>query len=175
MRYTMGKIADIIDGDRGKNYPKQNEFHENGYCLFLDAGNVTASGFVFENNHYITEEKCNTLRKGKLEREDVVYTTRGTVGNAAYYSEAVPYEHMRINSGMVILRVHKEIISPQFLYQILKHNDYRAYFKSYCTGSAQPQLPINTFSKIELDIPPLEQQKRIAEILSAYDALIENS
>jgi hypothetical protein len=27
----------IIDGDRGKNYPKKEEFHNKGYCLFLDA------------------------------------------------------------------------------------------------------------------------------------------
>ena len=31
MRYTMGEIAEIIDGDRGKNYPKQNDFFESGY------------------------------------------------------------------------------------------------------------------------------------------------
>ena len=33
----------LIDGDRGKNYPKHNDFMENGYCLFLSAKNVTKS------------------------------------------------------------------------------------------------------------------------------------
>lgn len=175
MIYQIGQLADIIDGDRGENYPKQNEFSSHGYCLFLNAGNVTQTGFSFEENLFITREKDNLLRKGKLQRGDIVYTTRGTVGNAAFYSEAVPFENIRINSGMVILRCHEDVVDKRYLYQILKSEFYRPYFKKYCTGSAQPQLPIMNFSKIELNIPEIETQRRIADILSAYDDLIENN
>ena len=48
MKYIIGQLAEIIDGDRGKNYPQQHEFLEEGYCLFLNTGNVTATGFSFE-------------------------------------------------------------------------------------------------------------------------------
>lgn len=175
MIYQIGQLADIIDGDRGKNYPKQNEFFPEGYCLFLNAGNVTPNGFSFEENSFITQEKDDLLRKGKLQRGDIVYTTRGTVGNAALYSESVPLENIRINSGMVILRCHEDIVDKQYLYQVLKSEHFRPYFKKYCTGSAQPQLPIINFSKIELNIPEVATQRRIADILSAYDDLIENN
>ncbi len=175
MKYTIGEISQIIDGDRGKNYPQQHEFFDSGYCLFLNTGNVTPSGFSFENNQFITREKCDSLRKGILQRGDIVYTTRGTVGNAALYSMTVPYDHIRINSGMVIIRPDETIVHTEFLYHILKSGYYRPFFKQYCTGSAQPQLPIKNFSKIVLDIPELTKQKRIAGILSAYDDLIENN
>lgn len=175
MIYQIGQLADIIDGDRGKKYPKQNEFFPEGYCLFLNAGNVTPNGFSFEENSFITQEKDDLLRKGKLQRGDIVYTTRGTVGNAALYSESVPFENIRINSGMVILRCHEDIVDKQYLYQVLKSEHFRPYFKKYCTGSAQPQLPIINFSKIELNIPEMATQRRIADILSAYDDLIENN
>ena len=175
MKYTIGELAEIIDGDRGKNYPQQHEFSNEGYCLFLNTGNVTSSGFSFENNQFVSKEKSDILRKGKLSRNDIVYTTRGTVGNAAFYSESVPYEHVRINSGMVIIRPNEEFVCTRFLYQILKSDYYRPYFQKYCTGSAQPQLPIKNFSKIELDLPELAIQQRIADILSAYDDLIENN
>lgn len=36
---------EIIDGDRGKNYPKNNELTNSGYCLFLSAANVTKMDF----------------------------------------------------------------------------------------------------------------------------------
>jgi len=173
--YQIGQLADIIDGDRGKNYPKQNEFFSEGYCLFLNAGNVTPTGFSFEENSFITQEKDNLLRKGKLQRGDIVYTTRGTVGNAAFYSETVPFDNIRINSGMVILRCNEDVVDKRYLYQIFKSEYFRPYFKKYCTGSAQPQLPIMNFSKIELDIPEMKTQRRIADILSAYDDLIENN
>ena len=175
MRYTIGQLAEIIDGDRGKNYPKQDEFYPQGYCLFLNTGNVTKEGLTFEENQFITKEKDEALRKGKLKREDIVYTTRGTVGNAGYYNSNVPYENVRINSGMVILRANGEIVDARFLYQILKSEYYRPYFKQYCTGSAQPQLPIKNFSQIYLNVPDIETQHRIADILSAYDDLIENN
>ena len=175
MIYKMGELVSIIDGDRGKNYPKQDEFMDNGYCVFLDTGNVTKTGFSFENVHFITEEKCNVLRNGKMQKGDLAYTTRGTVGNVAYYNELIPYEHIRINSGMVILRANTEIVDASFLYQLLKHDKYRNYFKQYCTGSAQPQLPIKNFSQIELDVPQIEVQQKIGKILSTYDNLIANN
>ena len=175
MRYTIGQLAEIIDGDRGKNYPKQDEFYPQGYCLFLNTGNVTKEGFIFEENQFIMKEKDEALRKGKLKRGDIVYTTRGTVGNAGYYNSNVPYENVRINSGMVILRANVEIVDARFLYQILKSEYYRPYFKQYCTGSAQPQLPIKNFSQIYLNVPDIKTQHRIADIVSAYDDLIKNN
>ena len=175
MRYTIGQLAEIIDGDRGKNYPKQDEFYPQGYCLFLNTGNVTKEGLIFEENQFIMKEKDEALRKGKLKRGDIVYTTRGTVGNAGYYNSSVPYENVRINSGMVILRSNGEIVDSRFLYQILKSEYYRPYFKQYCTGSAQPQLPIKNFSQIYLNVPDIKTQHRIADILSVYDNLIENN
>ena len=175
MRYTIGEMAEIIDGDRGKNYPQQHEFLDEGYCLFLNTGNVTKAGFSFDSNQFISKEKCDLLRKGKLQRHDIVYTTRGTVGNAAFYSDSIPYEHVRINSGMVIIRPKETIVCTEFLYQILKSDYYRPFFRKYCTGSAQPQLPIKNFSTIELDLPDLPVQRFIAGILSSYDDLIENN
>lgn len=141
----------------------------------MNTGNVTKEGLIFEENQFIMKEKDEALRKGKLKRGDIVYTTRGTVGNAGYYNSNVPYENVRINSGMVILRANGEIVDARFLYQILKSEYYRPYFKQYCTGSAQPQLPIKNFSQIYLNVPDIKTQHRIADILSAYDNLIENN
>ena len=41
----MARICEIIDGDRGKNYPNADDFTDDGFCLFLNAKNVTALGF----------------------------------------------------------------------------------------------------------------------------------
>ena len=76
---------EIIDGDRGVNYPAKSDFNNEGYCLFLSTGNVTSNGFNFNSMDFISKQKDETLRKGKLKRGDIVLTTRGTVGNVAYY------------------------------------------------------------------------------------------
>lgn len=164
---------EIIDGDRGKAYPQITDFNCKGYCLFLNAGNVTSTGFNFETCVFITEEKDNELRKGKLESHDIVITTRGTVGNIAYYSPLIPFKHIRINSGMVILRPNVEFIIPEFLYYSLISPFFKNQLKSFTSGSAQPQLPIRDLSNISLYLPSLQQQKSIIEKIKILDQKIE--
>ena len=48
----FSEYAEIIDGDRGKNYPKSEDYSEDGYCLFLSAKNVTKEGFSFYTNQH---------------------------------------------------------------------------------------------------------------------------
>ena len=164
----MTDICDIIDGDRGKNYPKSEEILDDGYCLFLNAKNVTQKGFDFENCNFITREKDDALRNGKLSRGDVVLTTRGTVGNLAYYSKNVPYENIRINSGMVILRMNRSILNEIYFIELfkMKLSDIK---EKIASGSAQPQLPISTMSKIILIVPPLELQNQFASFVEEID------
>ena len=165
---AMTAICTIIDGDRGSNYPKQEEFAEQGYCLFLNAKNVTATGFSFENCMFITEEKDNALRKGKLERGDVVLTTRGTLGNLAYYDETVPFDNVRINSGMVILRMSKGVVSEVFFIEQFKLQ-LQSIKEKIASGSAQPQLPISTMNKIKILIAPMERQKQFEAFIEQID------
>ncbi|MGH7285005.1 MAG: restriction endonuclease subunit S, partial [Polyangiaceae bacterium] len=110
----------IIDGDRGRAYPKSEDFTPSGHCLFLSAKNVTARGFDFSEQQFVNVERDRALSKGKLERGDVILTTRGTLGNSAHYSADVPYEHVRINSGMLILRANERALLPEFLYFFLR-------------------------------------------------------
>ena len=165
----------IIDGDRGKNYPNQSELFESGYCLFLNTSNVTIQGFNFNNCQFITEDKDEKLRKGKLSRYDVLMTTRGTIGNVAYYSDKIEHENIRINSGMVIFRVDAKAILPNFLYLYLRSPIFKGQTNSLRSGVAQPQLPIRDIKKIKISIPPIQTQQKIADILSKYDDLIENN
>ena len=105
----------IIDGDRGKNYPNKQELLDNGDCLFLSAQNVTKNGFNFNETQWITKERDNLLRNGKLVYGDIVITTRGTVGNVALYSKDIKYESIRINSGMLIVRCGEGIFN-EYIY-----------------------------------------------------------
>ena len=164
----MTELCEIIDGDRGANYPKQEEFSDNGFCLFLNAKNVTVNGFSFENCMFITAEKDKLLRKGKLSRGDVVLTTRGTIGNLAFYDGAVPYENIRINSGMVILRMKRERITERFFIEQFKMQ-LASIKEKIASGSAQPQLPISTMNKIVMLVPDVELQAQFAAFVEQID------
>lgn len=164
----MTTVCAIIDGDRGKNYPKQDEFSDTGYCLFLNAKNVTATGFSFESRMFITKEKDNALHNGKLERGDVVLTTRGTLGNLAFYDDSVPFENVRINSGMVILRMNKSVMTEVFFIEQFKLQ-LQSIKGKIASGSAQPQLPISTMNKIRILLAPMTLQEQFATFVEQAD------
>lgn len=172
---TLTEIGQIIDGDRGANYPGAGEFTDGGYCLFLSADNVTKSGFKFERCQFISGDKDKKLRKGRLVRGDVVLTTRGTVGNFAYYSEGVPFDAVRINSGMVILRNESTRVLTPFLYSTLKSTIIERQIDSIAFGSAQPQLTVKGIAKLQVAYPSSSiEQGAITRTLEDADALIES-
>lgn len=159
---------DVIDGDRGKNYPHQNELLDTGFCLFLSAKNVTKSGFNFFETKFISQRKDTLLKNGKLKRGDIVITTRGTVGNVALYSPQIFYDNVRINSGMLIIRCTNNI-SNQYLYQVLRSEWFQKQIMAVQSGSAQPQLPKSHFLKMYIPLPSLPIQEKIASILQLID------
>ena len=150
---TFGEIAEFIDGDRGKNYPTFDEFTPSGYCLFLNASNVTADGFNFDTCMFITKEKDEAMNKGHLSRNDIVLTSRGTLGNVALYDEYIRFENVRINSGMLIIRPRVKNISHYLIYALLRSGYMKAAIEKYRSGSAQPQLPIKDLQKISFNTP----------------------
>lgn len=162
---------EVIDGDRGKNYPHQDELLDKGDCLFLSAKNVTVNGFDFSENQFITLEKDSILRNGKLKRGDIVITTRGTVGNVGLYDDRVPFDSIRINSGMLIVRC-SDAISKEYLYNVLRSQWFYQKIKAMQTGSAQPQLPKSHFLKMEIPVPEKSTQDKIAGIIMQFDKKI---
>jgi len=163
---------DIIDGDRGVNYPNKNDFSDNDFCLFLNTGNVPGNTFDFSKCQFISKEKDEVLGKGKLKKGDIILTTRGTVGNVAYFNNEIPFENVRINSGMVILR-QKDMVDMDFIYQQLTSDFVKIQIKELSSGSAQPQLPIKDLRFLKLIVPPLPEQQQITSILSSLDDKIE--
>ncbi|MEY0291119.1 restriction endonuclease subunit S [Providencia rettgeri] len=174
-KWISSQLSDVeikvIDGDRGSNYPSKSDFKPQGYCLFLNAGNVTKEGFSFQNVVFISKQKDSILRKGKLDRYDLIMTTRGSVGNIAFYSSKISFENIRINSGMVILR-SKGSILPEYFYYYLKSYKFTSWLSKVTFGSAQPQLTVKLINSFPLFYTEKEEQQKIAAFLSSIDAKI---
>ena len=163
-------LLEIIDGDRSASYPKASDFHDEGYCLFLSTKNVRPGGFDFDSTMFITADKDRQLRKGKLKRGDVVLTTRGTIGNIGLYSEDVHFDHIRINSGMLIFRSNKRALLPSYLFELLRSDIVKDQIRKQTTGAAQPQLPIKTLVSFTIPVPTsLDEQHAIVRRLRAFE------
>ena len=165
----------VLDGDRGNEYPKESDFSDTGYCLFLSAKNVTKMGFLFTECLFISKEKDQQLRKGCVSIGDIIITTRGTVGNIGYFDHSVPYKNIRINSGMAILQNETDSILQDYFYHLLKSPIIVKQLRRLQFGSAQPQLTIGTINQLNILVPLLPEQQKIASILSNIDSLIDST
>ncbi|MBE0448758.1 MAG: restriction endonuclease subunit S, partial [Actinobacteria bacterium] len=166
-------ICGVIDGDRGSNYPSGKDFSDQGYCVFLSAANVTKDGFKFDELNFISKEKDEALRNGKLVTGDVVLTTRGSVGHLSFYDESIPYENMRINSGMVLIRKESNEIEAGYLYLLLSSFVVGQQISKMTFGSAQPQLTVKGINNFVITFPSnKKEQTAIANAIFDVDALI---
>ena len=173
---TFDDALTLIDGDRGPNYPKQSDYQESGHCLFLSTKNVRKFGFEFDDVVFISEEKHKKIRSGTLQYGDVIITTRGTLGNVAFYDESVPYKVVRINSGMLILRKKRDNLLGKYLMICIGSPLFTSELEEKRSGSAQPQIPAKTLKTFALPIPPIEEQAEIVrrvEKLFAYAERLE--
>lgn len=168
-------FLEIIDGDRGSNYPTFTELNKNGYCLFLNASNVLQNEFCFNDVNYITKEKDNKLGNGKLNKYDIVFTTRGTIGNTAYFNDFVDYNNIRINSGMVILRIINNDISHEYFITLLNTEYFKNFIQSIISGSVVNQLPIVDFKEIPILILSQHFQQSIADLVNTSYSLRQSA
>ena len=172
----MADIFQIIDGDRGKSYPGESDFSSFGHTLFLDTGNLKKTGLDFSTTKFISEEKDKELRNGKLILGDFILTSRGTLGNVAYYNENIQkrYSSVRINSAMLILRpLLGAKISPEYILAVLRGNLISDFMKVNQVGSAQPHITKKEFSKIKVLVPSnIQEQQAIGTYFSNLDSLI---
>ena len=59
----LGDIAVLINGDRGKNYPSQNDIVPNGDIPFVNAGHLDGRTICFDEMNYISSPICRDVRR----------------------------------------------------------------------------------------------------------------
>ena len=162
----------IIDGDRSAKYPKRSEFRDSG-VLFLNTTNIVNDRLDLSGAVFITEEKFAEIQKGRARRRDILMTTRGSIGKVALFD--CEYDEALINAQILILRADDAQLDSRFLFYAVRSPLFKTHVANFASGVAQPQIPIADLREVEIPVPALPAQRRIAGILSAYDELIENN
>lgn len=162
---TLGEVAEFVNGDRSKNYPKHSDRVAYG-VPFINTGHIEPGGrLTSDGMDYITRESFNRLSNGKVTRGDIVYCLRGsTIGKTArnHFAEGA------IASSLVIIRA-TERACQDYLYFYLASPLGQQIVRRFDNGSAQPNLSVRELSKYLLPLPPLHEQRAIADLLGILD------
>jgi len=167
----LGEIAELINGDRSSNYPSGDDIVESG-ILFLNTTNIGERGLDLRDARYITEQKFNSLTRGKLAPDDIVITLRGTLGQTAIFENAGATGF--INAQMMIIRPRQSIQS-RYLLQALKLDEMLVYFQQIGSGSAVPQLTAKQMSEIQIPVPDVRAQEAFGRRRDAIGRVLKGA
>ena len=165
---TLSEVCDIINGDRGKNYPAKSKLSSKGVYPFISAVNLDNYSVSTDNLLYLSHEQYERLSNGKIIKGDIALCIRGSLGKFGFF----PFEEGAIASSLIILR-SKEILNQQFLGYYLKSQTFEYQLKANDNGIAQPNIGANKISLFKISLPKKEEQICIANELNAVQELFD--
>jgi type I restriction enzyme, S subunit len=163
-RITLNKACEfILDGTHGS--PERTDMG----IPVLSAQNVIHGEFNLSTNRYTSVAEYNAFKKRlDIDQGDVLLTIVGTIGRAAVVREKQP---MVLQRSIAILRPKRETIDSRFLYYALGFPESRRQLDRLTNKSAQAGVYLGKLKTIEIPLPPLHEQKRIAAILDKADSI----
>ncbi len=162
----LGNYCDMFNGDRSSKYPNADDMVSDG-IPFINAGDLEKGTVNLMTCNRISREKYNDLGGAKLQRGDIVYCLRGTLGKNAFIDN---FDEGTVASSLVALRPKN--IDGRYLYFILNSDiEYRQRIVRD-EGAAQPNLSAKSVSEYIIPVPSATEQQQVSAYFSKLDALI---
>ena len=165
----LGEVAEITKL-AGFEFSKYIEYNDSGEIIALRAMNVKNGTLNLENIKRIDKSVSDTLTRSKLYKNDIVMTYTGSnFGDTAIIKENDKF-HLAPNIAKITI---KDGNNPYFFFSYIRSDYFRQQLNNYVGGSSQPTIPMKTIRKIEVPLPQIQEQEKIANILSSLDDKIE--
>ncbi|SHF11430.1 restriction endonuclease subunit S [Schwartzia succinivorans] len=172
MSWEKVKLEDVClsisDGDH-QAPPKV----DNG-IPFVTISNINSTNkFDLSEVMYVPQEYYDHLdSKRKPQKEDILYSVVGSFGIPVYIDCDEKFVFQR---HIAILRPDSKKIVSKFLYYVMLGREFYLQADAVAVGAAQRTVSLTALRDMTVNVPSMETQKKIADILSAYDKLIENN
>ena len=151
---------------------KKNELRIEGVRVYGQE-NVLQDDFRL-GNRFIDDAKFDSLRSVRLFAGDVVLTMMGSVGAATVVPDGIPTGIM--DSHLLRIQPNTSVIEPEFLAKVLRDSsEIKKQIRARSQGGIMSGLNARIVRSLEVPVPPLPEQRKIAAILSSVDDAIEKT
>ncbi len=162
------KLGDIISSNN-KSIDKNYEFEN---IQYLDTGSITNNKIDGFQEFKISEAPSRAKRLVK--HQDIVYSTVRPIQRHFGFIEN-PMENLVVSTGFSVIETKQKLAYPKFIYYFLLSNETVEILDviAEASTSAYPSLKPSDIENLDISLPPLEEQKAIAEVLSSLDDKID--
>lgn len=166
-RKTLEECTEYItDGDH-QPAPKSDDG-----VLFIKIKDIKDSRVDFKEALHVPLVYYDGIQRNrKPVLGDTLYTVVGSYGLSAYVNFDIPFCFER----NIALLHPKKGVDSRFLFYSVNTPDFFKQAENAANGAAQKLIPLSRLKQLKIQVPPFATQKKIADILSAYDNLIENN
>lgn len=168
MEWKEVRLGDVCS-ELSDGLHKAPKFIVNGEYIFVNAKNLY-NGYILDNDPTKKTSHEEYLKyKKPLGKHTILYSIDGTIGNIAKYRG----EKCVLGKGACYINCNPEIVESSYLYYQLQSPHFKSYIHLMSTGSTIKHLSLKTMRDYVFELPSLEDQRRIASILSSLDRKIE--
>lgn len=160
----LGEIISINPDSIGKNF----DFDE---ILYTDISSV-GTGVADQPTILNLSEAPSRARRLIKNGDTILSTVRPNRRSFLYVKN--PQENRVVSTGFAVLRA-SENIDSRFLYYLISDQSFTDYLTRNAKGAAYPAVDEEIIANAKIVIPEIKTQKQVANVLSAYDDLIENN
>ena len=161
--YKLGDIIEIVGGGTPKT---SVSYYWNGEIPWLSVVDFNnEQKYVYETEKHISFDGLNNSSTKILNKGDIIISARGTVGAMAMIGK-----EMAFNQSCYGIKA-RDIVDNHYLYYLLRTSIQE--LKHNAHGGVFDTITRETFDMIDISLPPLDEQKRIAGVLSSLDDKID--
>jgi type I restriction enzyme, S subunit len=159
-----GWAVSHLDGNHGNDYPRKDEFISSG-VPYLSANCLENDSVDMSFAKFLSPERAGLLRKGIAQNNDVLFAHNATVGPVAMLYTDEP--KVILSTSLTYYRCHPDHIVPEYLAHYMRSPEFKDQYEAVMRQSTRNQVPITKQRQFFHVIPPLIEQRRIAEKLDS--------
>lgn len=164
----LGDIADVQTGPFGSQLHKENYVNKGTPIVTVE--HLGNKWFTSQNLPMVSDEDKLRLAKYCSQEGDVIFSRVGSVDRCSYVSKE--YSGW-LFSGRCLRVRPRSGINPEYLYYFLTNEGTKQYIRNIAVGATMPSINTKLLNEVPITIPSLDDQHRIASILSSLDRKIE--
>jgi type I restriction enzyme, S subunit len=142
----------------------------NGPVLFIRSQNVLMNQLDLESAVYISDEMDRKIGRTRLQADDVLLNITGaSIGRVATFDGQT--KRANVNQHVCVIRPDPRVLSARYLSRLIATPAYQRRIQQAQVGGTRQALTFSQIADFEIPLPPMTEQRRIAEVLDRAEAL----